>query len=126
MDYNKFIDAHVTRYCIHYSFEDYYRTKKAAKVKGSLTERGTGKTIPSPNKIARSIAAKLKCDTAVKSHFGGKIQQVMIADKERFLELVGPKKDEVRKGDGKPCTFQVGIEVRFENYIALANKLGCM
>jgi hypothetical protein len=56
MDYNKFIDAHVTRYCIHYSFEDYYRTKKAAKVKGSLTERGTGKTIPSPNKTPRRIA----------------------------------------------------------------------
>jgi hypothetical protein len=127
MDYNKFIAAHATRYCIHYNFADYYSAKKAAKVKGSPTEKGTGKIIPSPNQIARAIAAKLTCNTAVRSHLGGKVQQVMIADKEQFLKLAGSgKKDEVRKGDGEPCTFQVGIEVRLKNYIALAKKLGLM
>jgi hypothetical protein len=125
MDYNEFINVHGTRYCIHCDFQDYYLAKKAAKVKGSLTESGTGKTIPTPNRIARAIAAKVPCDTAVKSHVGGKIQQVMVADKEQFLKLIGnAKAQEVKKGDGKPCTFQVGIELRFDNYIALAKKLG--
>jgi hypothetical protein len=127
MDYNKFINAHATRYCIHYNFSAYYSAKTAAKVKGSLTEKGTGKTIPAPNQIARAIAAKLTCDTAVRSHLGGKVQQVMIADKEQFLKLAGfDKIEDVRRGDGQPCAFQVGIEVRLENYIAFAKNLDLM
>jgi hypothetical protein len=52
----------------------------------------------------------------VKSHLGGKIQQVMIADKEQFLALIGKAKAaEVTRGDGQPCTFKVGVEVRLEN-----------
>ena len=32
MDYNKFIDAHAMRYCIHYDFQDYYRAKARANL----------------------------------------------------------------------------------------------
>jgi hypothetical protein len=123
MDYNKFIDTHATRYCIHYDFQDYYRAK--ARAKGSLTEKGTGKTIPTPNHIARAIAANVAGDTTVKSHLGGKIQQVMIADEAAFKALIGASNvAKTTKGDGKPCTFKVGIVVEGDAYLKLAKQLG--
>jgi len=125
MNYNKFIDAHPTQYCVHYNFQDYYRVKTQAK--GALTEKGTGKTIPAPNQIARAIAAAVKGDTAVKSHLGGKIQQVMIAEEAAFKALIGASNvTKITKGDGKPCTFKVGIVVDGDDYLKLAKKLGLL
>jgi hypothetical protein len=126
MDYNKFIDEHQMRYCIHYLFMEYRRAKKLSRGQ-SLTEKGTGKIVPTPNQLISALAAKAPGDTAVKSELGGAVQRLMLAEKEQFLKLIGKaKQNQVSRGNNKPCSFQVSVEIKLERHLDLAKKLGLM
>jgi hypothetical protein len=47
--------------------------------------------------------------------------------KDTFLKLIGKAKhSEVKRGDGAPCSFQVGIEIKASGQITLAKELGLM
>jgi hypothetical protein len=43
------------------------------------------------------------------------------------LKLIGTaKRNQVKPGDGEPCSFQIPVEIKMEKHLDLAKNLGLM
>jgi hypothetical protein len=119
LQWNKFIDAYATRYCVVIHFPDYGPLKKRAK--GPILTR-EGKEFPSPNAIVREIAKRIKTDYTIKS--GVVSQIVMMSDRaeaETFAKALGST--QWRRGDGAPCSATTACAIDGERMVDLAKKL---
>jgi hypothetical protein len=125
MKYKKFMEKHKKYYQVLFDFSEYYRAKKAAKAEGSGMD-ATGKPVPTPNQIVRCTAKKFACESAVKSHLGGNVQELLIADEQQFLALLRP--DQIaQRGAGGSDPNSTRFEIADgDAYVAFAQRCGLL
>ena len=126
MEYQKFLEKYAKCYRLHFDFSAYYRAKKAAGATGKAKDVKTDEPVPTPNQIVRAFAKKPTCDTAVKSHLNGNVQELLIASVQQFLELLSPDQIAQRGAGGTdPNSLRKEI-ANGRDYIEFAQKCGLL